>query len=153
MKPPDAPSPQGPASPEVIADRLHSAAIHLLRRLATEDARSGLSAARLSALSVVVHAGPLTIGQLATAERVRPSTISNTVAGLEAAGLVQREASAADGRSVTVRATEDGRRVLDEGRRRRVALLTEALGQLPPAQLATLDGATALIEHVLRRMR
>jgi DNA-binding MarR family transcriptional regulator len=153
MKPPDAGSRQGPASPEAIADRLHSAAIHLLRRLATEDARSGLSAARLSALSVVVHAGPLTVGQLAAAEQVRPSTISNTVAGLEAAGLVLREASAADARSVTVRATEDGRRVLDEGRRRRVALLTEALERLPAADLATLADATALIEDALRQMR
>jgi DNA-binding MarR family transcriptional regulator len=143
----------GRRDPEAIADRLHSAAIHLLRRLATEDARSGLSAARLSALSVIVHAGPLTLGALATAERVRPSTISNTVAGLEGAGLVRREVSAADARSVTVRATEEGRRVLDEGRRRRVALLTEALTGLPGADRETLADATALIENVLRQMR
>ena len=51
---------------ERTADRLHSAAIHLLRRLRREDAATGLSAPRLSALSVVVFGGPLTLGELAT---------------------------------------------------------------------------------------
>jgi DNA-binding MarR family transcriptional regulator len=138
---------------ERLADRLHAAAIHLLRRLATEDARSGLSAARLSALAVVVHAGPVTVGRLAATERVRASTMSNTVAGLAAAGLVERETSPTDGRSVTVRATEQGRRVLDEGRRRRVALLTAALAQLPEDDRRTLTTATALIEQILGDMR
>ena len=59
---------------EVIADRLHSAAIHLLRRLRREDATTGLSAPRLSALSVIVFGGPLTLGELANAEQVRPPT-------------------------------------------------------------------------------
>ncbi len=41
------------------AERLHAAAIHLLRRLRREDVASGLTAPRLSALSVVVFGGPL----------------------------------------------------------------------------------------------
>ena len=36
-----------------VADRLHSAAIHLLRRLRREDEAMGLTAARASALSVL----------------------------------------------------------------------------------------------------
>jgi hypothetical protein len=64
---------------EAIADRLHSAAIHLLRRLRREDATSGLSAPRLSALSVIVFGGPLTLGELANAEQVRPPTMTRLV--------------------------------------------------------------------------
>src|SRR5919204_601997 len=71
------------------ADRLHSASIHVLRRVAREDAASGLSAARLSALSVLVFGGPRTLGELAAAERVRPPTITSIVRGLEDAGLAE----------------------------------------------------------------
>ena len=92
-----------------LADRLHSAAIHLLRRVATVDAGSGLSPARLSALSVIVYGGPLTMSALARAERVSPATISSTVSGLESAGLVARRRDGTDARSVTVEATARGR--------------------------------------------
>ena len=63
------------------------------------DARSGLSAARLSALSVVVYGGPLTMSELARAERVSNPTITSTVSGLESAGLVARTRPAGDARS------------------------------------------------------
>ena len=84
---------------EGIADRLHSAAIHLLRRLRQEDAAAGLTAPRLSALSVIVFAGPLTLGELAEAEQVRPPTISRLVQGLEAEGLVERSRDPVDPRA------------------------------------------------------
>ncbi|MBX6356637.1 MAG: MarR family transcriptional regulator, partial [Micromonosporaceae bacterium] len=64
---------------EELADRLHSAAVHLLRRLAAVDGRTGLSPARLSALSVVVYGGPLSMTALARAERVSAATMSSTV--------------------------------------------------------------------------
>src|SRR5438477_9114256 len=106
-----------------LADRLHSAAIHLLRRVATVDAGSGLSPARLSALSVIVYGGPLTMSALARAERVSAATITSTVSGLEAAGLVRRSRVGTDARNVRVETTPKGREVLAEGRRRRVAVL------------------------------
>ena len=65
---------------------MHSAAIHVLRRAAEQDRSSGLSPARLSALSVVVFRGPLTLGELAVAEGVRSATMSGIVNGLEATG-------------------------------------------------------------------
>ena len=77
-------------SARAVADRLHSAAIHLLRRLRSEDAASGLTAPRLSALSVLVFGGPRSIGDLAAAEQVRPPTISRLVRELERDGLVTR---------------------------------------------------------------
>jgi DNA-binding MarR family transcriptional regulator len=138
------------ATVEQIADRLHSAAIHLLRRVRREDEASGLSPARLSALSVLVFAGPSTVGQLAAAEHVRSPTMTRLVQELEADGLVRRAASASDGRVVEVRATPKGRRVLLAARRRRVASLSGLLANLDGEQLTVLDDAATLLERVLR---
>lgn len=133
-----------------VADRLHSAAIHLLRSARREDPASGLSPARLSALSVVVHGGPLSLGELAAAEQVRPPTMTRLVSALEEAGLVTREPDPADGRVTRVRATGEGRRLLDEGRRRRVASLARCLAGLPPRELETLAAAGDLLLELFR---
>jgi DNA-binding MarR family transcriptional regulator len=137
----------GPDSAET-AERLHSAAIHLLRRLRRQDVASGLTAPRLSALSVIVFAGPLTLGALAAAEQVRPPTMTRIVAALEADGLVVRESSPADGRATLVRATPAGERLLHDGRRRRTAQLARQLEALPARDRATLARAAQLLESL-----
>ena len=139
-----------PADAAELADRLHSAAIHLLRRLRREDDASGLPAPQLSALSVIVFGGPITLGALAAAEQVRPPTISKLVATLEEAGLVQREVDETDRRVMRVRATARGTRLLQEGRTRRVASLAAALGALPSSDRATLARAVPVLEKVVR---
>jgi len=136
-------------SQDQLANRLHSAALHLLRRVATVDAGSGLSPARLSALSVIVYGGPLTMSELARAERVSPATISSTVSGLEEAGLVTRRRDGPDARSVTVEATSTGREVLTEGRRRRVALLADGLANLSAADRTALTKGVDALEKLL----
>ena len=142
----------GAADPTTeLADRLHSTAIHLLRRLRREDDASGLPAPQLSALSVIVFGGPVTLGQLAAAEQVRPPTITKLVATLEADGLVVREADAADRRIVRVRATARGARLLQEGRARRVASLADSLRGLSGKDRAALERAVPLLERVARR--
>src|SRR3712207_302514 len=110
---------------ERLADRLHSASIHLLRRLRRQDDASGVTAPHLSALSVLVFGGPKTLGELAAAEQVKPPSMTRIVRNLEADGLVERETDSADRRVFRVRATERGRRVMEEGRQRRVASLAD----------------------------
>lgn len=129
--PDDYPPPDAPADAIAVADRLHSAAIHILRRLRREDDASGLTAARLSALSVVVFTPRLRLGDLAAAERVAPPTMSRLVAALERDGLVRRRADPDDARVQLVEPTEAGRRLLEEGRRRRVAALARDVAELP----------------------
>ncbi len=138
---------------ERTADRLHSAAIHLLRRLRREDAKSGLSAPRLSALSVLVFGGPLTLGELANAEQVRPPTMTRLVTALEADGLVTREPDASDGRLTRIRATPNGRTLLLRGRARRVAALTAEVRALAPDAREVLDAAVTVLEGVIDRLR
>src|SRR5437667_5602356 len=113
-----------------IADRLHSAAIHLLRRLRVEDKAMGLSGPRTSALSVIVFRGPVTMSALAEAEQVRPPTMTRLIDGLERRGLVRRVSHAADGRVQLVEATAAGKRLLNTGRARRVARLMRDIGHL-----------------------
>src|SRR5579883_2562006 len=117
---------------EQLADRLHSVAIHLLRRVRHQDDASGLTAPKLSALSVIVFGGPLTLGALAAAEQVRPPTITRIVAALEEQGLVTREAGPDDRREVFVRATPAGTKLLEAGRARRVDMLARRLAALSP---------------------
>ncbi len=131
-----------------VADRLHSAAIHLLRRVRVRDVELGLSGPRLSALSVVVFAGPLTVGELAAAEQVRSPTMTRLVDGLEREGLVTREPNPADARSVLLRATDTGRLVLSRGRAARIEDLAARLTALAPEELTSLREASALIERV-----
>jgi DNA-binding MarR family transcriptional regulator len=134
---------------EVVAAKLNSAAIHLLRSISRQDTSSGLSPARLSALSVVVYGGPMTMGELAAAERVQLPTISRLATALEHDGLVVRRADPRDGRVVRIEATDKGVRTLEEARRLRIRELAGRLSGLSPEELTTLERSADLIEHVL----
>jgi DNA-binding MarR family transcriptional regulator len=133
----------------MIADRLHSAAIHLLRRLRVEDKAMGLTGPRASALSVLVFRGPVTMSQLAEAEQVRRPTITRLVDGLERRGLVRRVSHAHDGRVQLVEATAAGRRLLQKGRARRVERLMHGVAQLSPEDQQVLAHAADLMEESL----
>jgi len=134
------------------ADRLHSAAIHLLRRLRVRDRESGVGPAQLSALSVLVlGGGPRSLGELAEAEQVRPPTMSRIVAGLVRAGLVRR-GKTEDGRRVRLEATAKGTRILQEGRQRRVESLAHAVSSLSEEDRQKLGGIIELLEKVIRTL-
>jgi DNA-binding MarR family transcriptional regulator len=139
------------ADPSRVADRLHSAAIHLLRRVRKVDEESGLSAARLSALSVLVFGGPTTIGELARVEQVSAPTMTRLVQALERDGLIVREAHEADARAVRLRATPSGREILERGRACRVAELAQLLERLEPDELRALGQAAETVERLLGR--
>ncbi|MGH2594568.1 MAG: MarR family winged helix-turn-helix transcriptional regulator [Actinomycetota bacterium] len=132
-----------------MADRLHSAAIHLLRRLRVEDEALGISAPRLSALSVLVFGGPRRVGELAEAEQVEPPTMTRLVDGMERDGYVVRAPDPDDRRAVIVRATSKGVRALRKGRAQRVEALAAGLRTLPPEQLAVLAAGVDVLERVI----
>jgi DNA-binding MarR family transcriptional regulator len=134
---------------EAVAEQLHSAAIHLLRRVRVQDAASGISPARLSALSVIVFGGPISLRDLAKAEQVRPPTMSRIVDALETGGLARRKVNARDRRGVTIEATGKGVTLLQEGRRRRVRLLARDLARLSAAELGALESSLLAIQKIL----
>jgi len=137
---------------EIIAaaDRLHSAAIHLLRRVRQQDVASGIGPAQLSALSVLVFAGAKTLGELAGAEQVKPPTMSRIVAGLKHSHMVEITRDPHDARRVHIRATAKGTRLLQQGRKRRIDYLAAHLGHLTSEELGQLDIAADILERLLR---
>jgi DNA-binding MarR family transcriptional regulator len=134
-----------------LADRLHSAAIHLLRRVRVRDTASGVGPAQLSALSVLVFGGPRSLGELAAAEQVTAPTMSRIVAGLERSGLVRRRPTD-DKRRVRLEATAQGSRILQQGRRRRVKLLAQALQSLNHAEIGRLEAMLELLDSIVRAL-
>jgi DNA-binding MarR family transcriptional regulator len=144
-----------PTSPtrdvDAVADRLHSAAIHLLRRLRVEDEALGISAPRLSALSVLVFAGPRRVGELAEAEQVEPPTMTRLIDGMARDGFVTRGPDPDDRRAVMVRATPKGVRALQRGRSRRIEALAAGLRSLPSGELRKLDEGVGVLERVVGR--
>jgi DNA-binding MarR family transcriptional regulator len=135
------------------ADRLHSAAIHLLRRLRHQDALSGIGPTQLSALSVLVFGGRKTLGELAEAEQVKPPTMSRVVAGLKRSQLIQISRDLHDTRRMHIRATSRGKQLLLQARRRRIGDLAVHLANLNNAELTELESAIQILETLLHRWR
>jgi len=133
-----------------VADRLHSAAIHLLRYARKRDVLSGEGPARLSALSVLVFGGPMTLGQLASAEQVKPPTMSRIVAGLKRSGLARIDADARDARRIRVSVTPKGERLLQQARERRIRLLAGVLSEVSGQESEVLREAAEIIERAVR---
>ena len=141
--------------PETVAaaDRLHSAAIHLLRRVRKQDEASGIGPAQLSALSVLVFAGPKTLGELAAAEQVKPPTMSRIVAGLRRNRLIEITRDSHDARRMHIRPTAKGTDLLQQGRQRRIEYLAAHLGTLTSSELSQLGAAADVLEKLLDNWR
>lgn len=129
------------SSAERQAESLHALAIHLLRklrRLDFDESRPAnaptLNAPRLSALSVIVFSGPITLGSMAAAEQVRPPTMTRIVNALVAQGLVSKTSGTSDRRTIRLTATMRGKRTLVTGRRQRTQALAGAIRQLSAAE-------------------
>jgi len=133
-----------------VAARLHSASIRLLRALRREDDGSGLSAPRLSALSYIVVEGPVSLAELAEAEKVRPPTMSRIVDALVDRGLVTRIVEPRDRRSVRINATQEGSQLLLGGGERRVHALTGRLHKLADSERRALARGVEILERVAR---
>jgi DNA-binding MarR family transcriptional regulator len=136
---------------EELADRLHSTAIHLLRQVRVQDAASGLAPARLSALSVLVFGGAMSLNDLARAEQVRPPTMSRIVDALESANLIRRTVNQQDRRAVVLEATEKGTAILWQGRKRRIKFLAKHLSRLSEQERKQIEAAIKAIQKAMAR--
>jgi DNA-binding MarR family transcriptional regulator len=133
-----------------MAAGLHSAAIRLLRMVRREDRLTGISPPRLSALSVLVFAGPTSLADLAAAEEVKAPTMSRIVEGLVKDGLATREADPDNRRKVRIAATEEGKSRLEGGRQRRVRALAGRLRRLADSEQRALARGAEVLERAVR---
>jgi len=129
-----------------LASELRVVLGHLIRRLRSEH-RFSLSQG--SVLGRLDREGPQSTSKLATAERVRPQSMGQTVAELETQGLVARRPDPSDGRSALLELTAAGRTELREDRGRREGWLAEAIeDNFSDEERETLDEATRLLARL-----
>jgi DNA-binding MarR family transcriptional regulator len=132
------------------ADSMHSAAIHLLRRVREVDEKAmRISPARASALSVLVFGGARSLTELATAERVTTATMSKLVTAMEAEGLARRYPDVNDARAIRIEATAKGRRILERGRERRLELFEQLLADASDADIAAVQRGASVVERAI----
>jgi len=141
------------ASLEGVASALNSGAIHLLRSLAAVDRLAGLTPARLSALSVIVFAGPRQLGGLAAAEGVAGPTMTRIVDGLVAGGLAERRPDPADGRAALIAATPAGEGLMLAAAGRRISAIASAIADLPVADRRRLAASAGLLDRLAKTIR
>lgn len=135
---------------EEVSRKLHSAALHLMRYVRTQDTAMGIGPAQASALSVIVFGGPRSLNELAGSEQVRPPTMSRIVDALVKEGLVKRKVNTSDRRAVTITTTEKGTQLMHEGRSRREKQLINILKNLNTKEVDQLDRASDIIIAALK---
>ena len=140
---------ENPADPhfQEAAD-LRLAIFRLSRRLRAERGANQLSDAQHVVVAVLFHEGPLSLGELATRERVSAPSMNRTVNCLEEQGLVQRVADSSDGRKVSVQITEAGSTLVSEVKRLRTSWLAHAMHELTEEEQRTLTRATSALNKL-----
>jgi DNA-binding MarR family transcriptional regulator len=132
--------------PALLASELRLALGQLVRRLRAEHR---LSLSHVAVLARLDREGTHSIGSLATAERIRPQSMAQTIRDMESDGLIARRADPTDGRRSLVDMTPGGREMLEEDRRRRQGWLTEALAsELNADERADLMKAVDLLRRL-----
>ncbi len=132
-----------------LASTLRVSVMRLSRRLRNErDPRDDLSASQLAVLGTLWRQGPLTIGDLAAAEKVQPPSMTRTVTCLCDKGLLSRGAHDTDKRLVVVSLTEAAAAVIAESRRRKEAWLDQRLRELSAAERQVLRDAAPILERL-----
>lgn len=138
---------------QTTARALNSGAIHLLRGMREIDRIAGLTPARLSALSVLVFGGAMSLGRLARTEGVAGPTMTRIVDGLVNLGLARRESHPENGRIAMISATEPGACLMLDAAQRRIDAIATALTQLPAEQRDALIAAAPLLDELAALVR
>jgi DNA-binding MarR family transcriptional regulator len=131
-----------------LADALHSTAIHLLRQLRVEDRASGIGPAQLSALSVLVFGGSMSLKQLAEIEQVKPPTMVRIVHGLVEQRLATSRVNRDDARKVHISASARGRTLMLRARSRRVEALARTLAEKSQAERTEIANAVRILQDL-----
>jgi DNA-binding MarR family transcriptional regulator len=135
-----------------LAARLRLSVTRTARRL-RQEADADLTPSQMAALATIERHGPLTPSELATAERIQRPTATRVAANLEERGLVLRAGDPRDGRVSLLTATDEGRALLEQVRSRKTAYLAQRMADLSPEDLAALERAADVLEHMLEDER
>ena len=133
-----------------LAERLHVAYVHLVRRVERAGRSLPLGPSQLAILKMLVDDGGMAISHIVAAQGVRRATTTAVIARLEQAGYVIRVQEASDRRRGVVYATAAGRQAVLVRGRQRMSPLISALERATPAEIAAIQQASAAVEEALR---
>ena len=136
------------ASRSEVAALLHEQFARLTRRLRTLELPHGMTAERLSALSVIEKRGPISVTALADTEMVRPATMSRMITALVDEGLAKRGGDKNDGRGVLVSVTPKGRRTFQRAQELRLTRFAEVVESLSDEQLVAMRDLASALERL-----
>ena len=131
-----------------LAARLRMSIVRTARRM-RQEAGGDLSPTLIAALATIDRGGPLTPSELAEIERVKRPTATRIAASLEREGLIERAADPTDGRAALLSSSPKGRELLRRVRHRKNAYLSRRLHQLDGDEIAALERAAEVLEHLL----
>jgi DNA-binding MarR family transcriptional regulator len=131
-----------------VADSLRPTLLRLARELRRERI-AGVSPHQVGLLAAIKYAPGVTVGELATSERVSTAAMSKRVTRLQRDGLVARTKSESDRRRVGLTLTDDGQRTLRRVRSRRTAWLASRLGTLSRDELEAIGAAVEPLMRLL----
>lgn len=131
-----------------VASELRPAIGRLSRRL-RQTALDGVTPSQLAAMATLYREGPMTLGRLAAAERVRPPTVTRMVDALEGGGLILRLSDPLDRRVCRVALTARGKRLLEKARSAADRYLAERLAILTPVELETVEAAAGVLRRLV----
>lgn len=131
-----------------LATALRPAAMRLARRMRSERTDADLTLTQLSVMGTLLRHGPMSPGELAAHEKVKPPSMTRVVSGLEERGLLERSPHPTDGRQVVVAVSPAGHAMIEEDQRRKDAWLTRRLAELDPAERELLAAAAPLLDRL-----
>lgn len=132
-----------------LASSLRMSVMRLARRIRNERESDGLTLSQMAVLGTLWRCGASTAGELAEAEKVKPPSMTRTIASLEALGLIERAAHPSDRRQVMVELTPAAREVIERDRRLRDAWLAQRLGELSPDERELLQRVAPLLDRLV----
>jgi DNA-binding MarR family transcriptional regulator len=131
-----------------LASELRVSLMRLGRRLRLERPDEGPTPTQLAVLGTLERHGPMTLGELASHEKVQPPSMTRTTATLEERGLVTRVVDAVDRRQVRIAMSDAGVALLREDRQRRDAWLASRVEQLTSDERALLRQVAPLLDRL-----
>jgi DNA-binding MarR family transcriptional regulator len=135
--------------PADLAARFRQSLMPLVRQLRT-NVEEGMTPGQMSTLATVARQGPITLGDLAVAEKVTPPMATKVANALEEKGLVERLPCADDKRVVRLGLTPEGRKLLDRSHKRRNTWLAQRFAALTEDERVALAEAVTVFERLNR---
>lgn len=131
-----------------LASELRVSLMRLSRRLRLERPDEGPTPTQLAVLGTLERHGPMTLGELASHEKVQPPSMTRTTATLVQRGLLTRVIAPFDRRQVQIAISDAGLALLREDRKRRDAWLAGRFDKLTSDERALLHQVAPLLDRL-----